>query len=93
MIVQEALNNAVKHSQAKNISILSIVEKEAWVIEVKDNGMGIEKNTHPFDGGGNGLNNINERALIAGINLTIDSDNSNGTIITLRILSTENHPN
>jgi ligand-binding sensor domain-containing protein len=93
LIVQEALNNAVKHSKARNISLLSIVEKEAWVIEVKDNGMGIAKNAQPFDGGGNGLNNINERALMAGINLTIDGDNSNGTIITLRICSTENHPN
>ena len=55
--------------------------------------MGIAKNVQPFDGGGNGLNNINERALMAGINLTIDGDNSNGTTITLRILSIENHPN
>ena len=93
LIVQEALNNAVKHSQAKKISVLSVIQKEAWIIEVKDNGMGIAKNVEPFYGGGNGLNNINERALLAGINLTIVGDNSNGTLITLRILSTENHPN
>jgi ligand-binding sensor domain-containing protein/anti-sigma regulatory factor (Ser/Thr protein kinase) len=93
LIVQEALNNAVKHSQAKNIDLISIVEKEAWIIAVKDNGKGITENTQNFDGGGNGLNNMKERALMAGISLTIDSDSSKGTSITLRILSTENHPN
>jgi ligand-binding sensor domain-containing protein len=88
LIVQEALNNAVKHSRAKNIYAISIIDKKEWIIEIKDNGKGITKNTQPPDSGGNGLNNMKERAFLAGINITIDSDNSKGTVITLRILST-----
>ncbi|MDQ6845447.1 MAG: ATP-binding protein, partial [Bacteroidota bacterium] len=93
LIVQEALNNAVKHSQAKNINVLSSIEKDGWLIKVKDNGKGITKNAQPHATGGYGLNNMKERALIAGISLTIDSDNNKGTAVALRILSIENHPN
>ena len=82
LIVHEALNNAVKHSQAKNIGVGSIIEKETWIIEVKDDGNGITKNAPTSDRGGNGLNNMKERALMAGISLTIDSETSKGTMIT-----------
>lgn len=85
LVVQEALNNAVKHSQAKHINVVSTIEKQGWMIVIRDNGRGITKNIQPFYRSGNGLNNMKERALIEGIDLIIDSYNGKGTVITLRI--------
>ena len=94
LMVQEALNNGVKHSQAKNIDVISIVENNAWIIEIKDNGKGITNNAEmPKAPEGYGLSNMKERSIIAGINLTIDSTNGKGTIIVLRIPHVKNHPN
>jgi signal transduction histidine kinase len=57
--IKEALNNAMKHSQASLIQI-SITASENWlVIRVADNGVGIDaENLRRF---GNGLNNMRRR--------------------------------
>ncbi|HEV8083741.1 MAG TPA: ATP-binding protein [Chitinophagaceae bacterium] len=93
LIVQEALNNAVKHAEAKNIYVISRIEKQEWIIEIKDNGKGITKNEQYPGSGGNGLNNMKERSFLAAISLSIQSDNNNGTSVILKILPAENHPN
>jgi len=85
LIVQEALNNAVKHSQAKNINVTSTIENSTWIIEIKDTGKGITKNAKSKSEGGYGLNNMKERAVIAGINLRVDSNISGGTAVVLVI--------
>ena len=93
LIVQEALNNAVKHSQAKNINAISIVENGIWIIKIKDNGKWITKNAERRDQEGYGLSNMKERSLLAGISLAIDNDNGRGTSIILQISDEKNHPN
>ena len=85
LIVQESLNNAVRHSGAKNIIAESTVQKNVWTIKIKDDGKGIKKDTNKESFGCFGLNNMQERALIAKLNLTIDSDEGKGTCITLNI--------
>ncbi len=85
LIVQESLNNAVRHSGARNIITQSIVQKNVWTIKVKDNGKGISKEGNKESFGGFGLSNMQERAFIAKINLTIDSEEGKGTSITLHI--------
>ncbi|MEO6813123.1 MAG: ATP-binding protein, partial [Ginsengibacter sp.] len=85
LIIQEALNNAVRHSGAKRILIESNVQKNTWTIKVKDDGKGICKNENKQNPGGFGLNNMQERALIAKITLTIVSEEGKGTCITLNI--------
>ena len=86
LIVQEALNNAVKHSQAKNINVTGTIENSTWIIKVEDNGKGITKNAEDKSDSGYGLNNMQERAVIAGINLTIDSNIIEGTTVALKII-------
>jgi hypothetical protein len=85
LIIQEALNNVIRHSGAKTILIESNVQKNTWTIKVKDDGKGICKNENKQNPGGFGLNNMQERALIAKINLTIVSEDGKGTCITLNI--------
>ncbi len=85
LIVQEALNNAVKHSDAKNILTVSTIHANEWIIKVKDDGKGINSKEVAKTAGGFGLNNMKERSLMAGINLLIDSTAANGTCIALYI--------
>lgn len=79
-IIQEAVNNAIKHSDASEISVDIKVEKHQIIIEIADNGKGfdvenVEKN--------NGLNSIENRANEIGADLKIVNDN--GTHIKLSV--------
>ena len=85
LIVQEALNNAVRHSDAKNIITESIIKNNTWIINVKDDGKGIMPKDTNETSGGFGLNNMKERALIAEINVIIESNVGTGTCIGLHI--------
>ena len=79
-IIQEAVNNAIKHSSASKI-VVSIEEESSQIIlKISDNGTGfnileIEK--------GNGLKSLEKRAKE--INATIEFENQNGTQIELVI--------
>lgn len=57
--VQEAVQNAVKHSQAKNVHIsIRSIEKQSYQITVSDNGKGFESNQRQS---GNGIENMKAR--------------------------------
>ncbi|MEP6674696.1 MAG: two-component regulator propeller domain-containing protein [Ferruginibacter sp.] len=77
-IVQEVLQNAVKHAMAGNISI-SVKSGEKLSITVKDDGKGYSQNKIIE---GNGLSNIRYRANAAGYELDINS-NGNGTCVNI----------
>ncbi|MEO8116343.1 MAG: sensor histidine kinase [Bacteroidota bacterium] len=83
-IVQEALHNALKHSNAKNI-LVNIDSDKNIKISVKDNGKGMDLSNPTY---GNGLRNMQARAKDAAIQLTVDSTLGNGT--NLIIQSTTN---
>ncbi len=76
-IVQEAINNAVKHAQADRITlILEASDKEA-VIEVRDNGQGL-----PCDAGkgdGLGLRTMFHRCNLFGGSLDVSTHEEGGT--------------
>lgn len=78
-VVQEAINNALKHSQAKEISILFSQVNGKIKICVKDDGVGI-KNQNAF---GNGLGNMKNRAERIGRELSIDSPLGSGTEVCI----------
>lgn len=80
-IAQEALNNAIKYSQASEIKI-SLTEFDDYIsLYIKDNGVGFNK----LNGsGGTGLLNMKERASV--LNGTFQVDTSSlGTIIEVEI--------
>jgi len=78
-IAQEAVNNAIKHARAKNISIgLGAVEDEV-TLTVKDDGIGFPE---PLDAGaGMGLHIMNYRAKMIGAFLDIRRGAGGGTIV------------
>lgn len=84
-IVQELLNNAIKHSQAKQIAVKFIVATNL-VLSVEDDGVGFDiENVKKETGRGLGLFNIENRARLLGGKLDYETEKKRGTktILTL----------
>ena len=83
-IIQEALNNIGKHSQAGQIR-LNLAQKDHHLhLDIRDNGVGFDlKNAFSLDGStrGMGLAGMKERAKLSGGALTIHSQPGKGTRI------------
>jgi signal transduction histidine kinase len=84
-IVQEAVSNSIKHAEATNILVLSEVVNNKWKITVSDDGKGFDYTRAAEEEGGNGLGNILQRAVEAGFEANISSEESKGTIVTIII--------
>jgi two-component system, NarL family, sensor kinase len=82
--VQELLNNAIKHANAKGFFIQLVRSEKEITLMVEDNGRGFSKeNTFILPGGG--LNNIRSRVENLDGNIFIDAMENRGTIITIVI--------
>ncbi len=83
-IVQEALNNCVKHSKSTNINISMKHENKLLIVKISDNGVGFHsenrKNTEK-----RGLYNMSERAGLLGGAFSVVSENQQGTTVTVEI--------
>jgi len=84
-IVQEAVANSIKHSDAKNIHILSVTDNDKWNITVKDDGKGFNIDELKESVSGNGLNNMEQRAADAGFGYFVNSIESIGTTININL--------
>ena len=93
-IVQECLNNVVKHSQATVADVTVRRSATRLVLSVQDNGKGFTPDgTSRRDGtqGGFGLLGIAERAQLLGGKMSSRSAPGQGTTITVEISLSENH--
>ncbi len=79
-IIQEAVNNSLKHAKASVIQVKIEQEKENFILTILDNGKGFDVLSTQQ---GNGLNNLKKRADNIGGKTHIQSDN-NGT--TIRVI-------
>ncbi len=79
-IMQEALTNALKHSQCSQIDIEITIDDPIEVI-IHDNGIGFNLSQ---GANGYGLQNIKDRGAEAGLTLDIRSEIGKGTRISLR---------
>ena len=77
-IAQEALNNALKHAQASQISISLSQDKGKTILEVTDNGLGFDPSVVGTQGG-MGLRGMRERAEQLGAKLSVESATKAGT--------------
>ena len=90
-IVQEALNNVVRHADATVVRVRAGVVDSHLQLLVSDNGIGFEPSE--VRKGRFGLASMRERALIIGGELTIDSRPQDGTRIRVTVpLSTGERP-
>lgn len=81
-IVQEAVNNILKHAEASEINIQLIGQAGHITIMIEDDGKGFDPGTNSS---GRGLKNIVTRSLWLKGHLNIDSTPGRGTTITTEI--------
>ena len=83
-IVQEALNNVVKHARATSVHILLEYSVEHIVLRIADNGVGMQR-----EGAGKpgsfGLIGMRERAEALAGSITIDAQRGKGTVLKVKI--------
>ncbi len=82
-MVQEVLNNAMKHAVAKNIYI-SLANANGFNLQIRDDGRGFDKENALATGKGAGLQNLVKRAKLADLQLDITSAPGKGSIFTFR---------
>lgn len=92
-IVQEALNNVVKHAQAARVEIRIETTEQFVMLCVEDNGRGfnVDESAQPGEQPHWGLLNIRERAASIGGVLQIHSVPGQGTILKIVIQRGELH--
>jgi signal transduction histidine kinase len=84
-IVQEGLNNIVKHARATEARVTLKHLGDEVVLIVEDNGRGIEA-PGSRNGNGFGLVGIQERARMLGGSCTVEPRPGHGTILTVRLM-------
>ncbi len=83
-IVQESLNNVIKHSEANRALVILSEDENTIGLKISDNGEGFSLDNIK-NGSGNGLLNMKERAALIGGKLYIDTKINEGTNISLVI--------
>ena len=85
-IVQEALNNIVKHARAGAAHISLRQNTQAVVLSIEDNGVGFDTAAKPIMGGyGMGTTTMRERAEGIGARLQLQSAPGQGTRVTVEL--------
>jgi signal transduction histidine kinase/ligand-binding sensor domain-containing protein len=84
-IVQEGLNNVVKHSGATHANVVVKRMKSAVVLTVSDNGRGLPSEPRSASAGpsGFGLTGMRERAMLLNGTMQIKSEPGVGTFLTM----------
>lgn len=87
-IIQESVNNALKHAKATNIFVRLTQEKDHLTVTIADDGVGfdVHKVIHNYeDRGSYGMINLRERVAIAKGDYTINSAPGDGTEIVIHV--------
>jgi len=82
-IVQEAMQNALKHAQAKSIQVTVVEMLDTLVIRITDNGKGFNISDNKFNGVG--INNIRNRTALLGGSVQWKSSIDEGTTILIQL--------
>ena len=77
-MIIEALNNSLKHAQARNVKVIIYCTEKQLKVEVKDDGVGFNPG---HARGGFGMRTMRERAEIMGGELSVESSPNNGTSV------------
>lgn len=83
-MVQELLNNALKHSKAKIINVNAYLNGNSLILEVSDDGSGFDWEAKKSSGGA-GLLNLSGRAALIKASLQFNSTPGSGTKATIEL--------
>jgi signal transduction histidine kinase len=84
-IVQEALNNVIKHAQASQVKVRVVATESCVGITIEDDGVGFDPRIAET-GGGQGFRNMRERADGIGATCSFESIPGQGTKVTVEIM-------
>lgn len=88
-IAQEAINNAVKHAQASELTITLAAMPDELILCVADDGVGVD--TSAAEQEGIGLRVMRHRAELIHARLEIEPGDSGGTLVTCRLRKDHHH--
>lgn len=89
-MVQEAINNIIKHAKATSISVLVKYSGNSFCLSIADNGKGFDIGSTNGKSNGMGLKSIENRAELIGGSASIASATHCGTIVTIEIADAKN---
>ena len=84
-IIQELINNAIKHSKASEVLVQYLVEDNKLNITVEDNGKGFYADAIDRKETGMGLNNLKTRVAYLNGEIDFDSNPNEGTNVNILI--------
>jgi len=84
-MIQEIVNNIIKHALASSIYIDILSEPEVTTIRITDNGIGFDTTLLQQERPGIGLQNIANRAKMVNATVDVKSSPGSGTTITLYV--------
>jgi signal transduction histidine kinase len=84
-IVQEAINNAVKHAQPRQILVRPELFNGTIQVTVQDDGVGISHGSPSRNGGGMGLRIMQYRASVIDATLEVRRRSGHGTAVVCQI--------
>lgn len=85
LVIQESVNNSVKHAGAGTIEVLSTPTPQGWNISIQDDGNGFDLEAAMEKNDRYGLQHINERAAAGEFSCNIETAYGKGTKTTLQI--------
>ena len=84
-MIQETINNIVKHAEATTISLQAVQKDGRIILAIQDNGKGFDASKVPKNG--TGLNNLELRSRMIKANLEIRSRPGEGTAVVISVNS------
>jgi two-component system, NarL family, sensor kinase len=84
-MVQELLNNAVKHSQGKQVHVALNYGTDVFTITVSDDGQGYDTNGSGTKDTGIGFTSLRNRAALINAQVAIDTAVGKGTAVTIHL--------
>ena len=87
-VCQEAVSNAIRHSQAKRLRIEAVVSNTEAIVRISDDGRGIGDEFRP----GIGLSSMRQRVEVHTGQLRISANAPRGTLIEARMPRLDRKP-
>ena len=84
-MLQESINNSIKHANAKNITVEMHYQPHNFQLWISDDGNGFDTGLQSTAATGIGLKSMRNRAALIGGDLTIESSPFTGTTISIKL--------
>jgi PAS domain S-box-containing protein len=88
-MLQEILNNVVKHAQATHVDIILDVDEDQVALTVRDNGIGLSSESRDRPNA-YGLRGLQERAAFLGGTVSFSRGRNGGTVVSVQLPLTNN---